>query len=118
MRRPSTARVRVRHAADHEVKKLSSSPGLPGRASAAISQIPGPAQDISDATRRDAGLSDPDLWLRYFELGGMGTPADVVSFLDGAPQSSHDHDVLAHALNERFSELGRDHPVPYADADR
>jgi hypothetical protein len=27
--------------------------------------------------------------------------------------TDHDHDVIAHALNERFSELGGDHPVAY-----
>ena len=26
---------------------------------------------------------------------------------------TRDHDVIAHALNERFSELGMNHPVPY-----
>jgi hypothetical protein len=25
----------------------------------------------------------------------------------------HDHDLIAHALNERFVELGGNHPVPY-----
>lgn len=76
-------------------------------------------KSVSDQTRYDAGLSDPDLYLRYFALGGMGTPAQVRSYLtDDALPSSHDHDVLAQALNERFSELGRNHPVGYARADR
>ena len=26
-----------------------------------------------------------------------------------------DHDRIAHALNERFTELGRNHPVPYSE---
>jgi hypothetical protein len=40
----------------------------------------------------------------------------VEAFLYGALQPTpHDHDVLAHALNERFVELGGNHPVPYAD---
>lgn len=25
----------------------------------------------------------------------------------------HEHDLIAHALNERFVELGGNHPVPY-----
>jgi len=29
--------------------------------------------------------------------------------------SAHDHDLIAHALNERFTELGGDHPVPYVE---
>lgn len=79
----------------------------------------GRAKNVSDQTRYDAGLSDPDLWLRYFALGGMGTPDQVRSYLRlGAVPSEHDHDVLAQALNERFSELGRDHPVQYAEARR
>lgn len=73
------------------------------------------AKTVSDETRRDAGLSESDLWLRYFELGGMSTLIEVGSYLRGDPvPSDHDHDVLAQALNERFSELGRDHPVGYA----
>jgi hypothetical protein len=70
--------------------------------------------DVLDAYRQEAGLSHGELWLRYFELGGMSTGFDVEAFLYGvlAP-SNHDHDVIAQALNERFAELGGDHPVPY-----
>jgi hypothetical protein len=32
--------------------------------------------------------------------------------------TAHDHDVVAHALNERFSELGRNHPVAYSTTAR
>jgi hypothetical protein len=71
-----------------------------------------------DEYRRDALLSHGELWLRYFELGGMSTAFEVEAFLYEALQpSSHDRDVIAHALNERFTELGGDHPVPYADDD-
>ena len=67
-----------------------------------------------DGYRQEAGLSHSELWLRYFELGGMSTGFDVEAFLYGvlAP-SDHDHDLIAQALNERFAELGGDHPVPY-----
>lgn len=79
----------------------------------------GRAKNVSDQTRYDAGLSDPDLWLRYFALGGMGTPEQVRSYLRfRVVPSQHDHDVLAQALNERFSELGRNHPVQYAETCR
>lgn len=75
--------------------------------------------NLSHETRRDAGLSEPDLWLRYFGLGGMRTPVEVECYLRGtAVPSDRDHDTLAHALNERFSELGRNHPVHYAEAGR
>ena len=70
--------------------------------------------DSLDTFRQDAELSRGDLWLRYFELGGMSTAFQVEAFLHGALEpSDHDHDVLAHALNERFVELGGNHPVPY-----
>jgi hypothetical protein len=69
-----------------------------------------------DTFREGAGLTHGELWLRYFELGGMSTAFQVEAFVYGALEPSpHDHDVLAHALNERFTELGEDHPVPYAE---
>lgn len=72
--------------------------------------------DVLDRSRQDAGLSHGELWLRYFELGGMSTALQVEAFLYGALQPSpHDHDVIAHALNERFVELGGNHPVLYAE---
>ncbi len=69
-----------------------------------------------DRSRQAAGLSHGELWMRYFALGGMSTALELEAFLYGALEpSSHDHDVIAHALNERFVELGGNHPVPYAD---
>ncbi len=74
----------------------------------------GATSSVLDGARRDAGLSRADLWLRYFELGGMAMPHEVEAFLVGSViPSAHDHEVLVHALNERFSELGRNHPVPH-----
>ena len=62
----------------------------------------------------DAGLTHGELWLRYFELGGMSTAFQLEAVLYGALEpSSRDHNVIAHALNERFVELGGNHPVPY-----
>lgn len=79
----------------------------------------GQPSDLSHETRLDAGLSEPELWLRYFGLGGMRTAVEVGSYLrGGSVPSDLDHDVLAQALNERFSELGRNHPVPYAGTGR
>jgi hypothetical protein len=70
--------------------------------------------DVLDAYRREAGLSHGELWLRYFELGGMSTGFELETFLYGLVlPETRDHDVIAHALNERFSELGMNHPVPY-----
>lgn len=78
-----------------------------------------PALDVLDAYRQEAGLSHGELWLRYFELGGMRTGFELEAFLFGvlAPSDhDHDHDVIAHALNERFVELGGNHPVAYSSA--
>ena len=73
-----------------------------------------PSSDILDRFRQQADLSRSELWLRYFELGGMSTALQLEAFLYGALRpSAHDHDVIAHALNERFVELGGNHPVPY-----
>lgn len=69
-----------------------------------------------DEYRRDARLTHGELWLRYFELGGMSSAVALEAFLYGALQpTAHDHDVIAHVLNERFAELGGNHPVPYSD---
>jgi hypothetical protein len=75
--------------------------------------------DVLDTYRKAAGLTHGELWLRYFELGGMSTGFELETILYGlVTPAVRDHDVIAHALNERFSELGDDHPVPYlADVD-
>jgi hypothetical protein len=76
--------------------------------------MPEPLPDTLDRFRRDADLSRSELWLRYFELGGMSSALQLEAFLYGALiPTIHDHDVIAHALNERFAEMGGDHPVPY-----
>jgi hypothetical protein len=78
--------------------------------------MPRATGEALDHARQDAGLSHGELFLRYFELGGMASPLQVEAFCYGALNpSSHDHDVVVHAINERFSELGQDHPIPYAD---
>jgi hypothetical protein len=65
--------------------------------------------------RQAAGMSQEDLWMRYFALGGMSQPLELEAIVHNALQTTpHDHDVVVHALNERFSELGRNHPVPYS----
>jgi hypothetical protein len=70
--------------------------------------------NLLEQARRDAGLSHDELC--YFELGGMSTALEVDAYLHGAlVPTIHDHDLLAHALNERFVELGGNHPVPYLE---
>ena len=64
----------------------------------------------------DAGLTIADLWLRYFALGGMSTVLELEAYLCGSLRlPGHDQNVLVHALNERFSELGRRQSLPYTD---
>jgi hypothetical protein len=72
--------------------------------------------DPLEAARRDLRLSVAELWWRYFALGGRATELEMEAMLFNALVSADvDRDVLAVALNERFSELGRDHPMPYSD---
>lgn len=75
------------------------------------------SDQVLDRYRQRAGLSHGDLFLRYFELGGMSTALQLEAILYGALlPSPHDEEVIAHALNERFVELGGNHPVPYPEA--
>jgi hypothetical protein len=73
------------------------------------------AIDELDTFRQEAGLSHGELWLRYFELGGMNTGLELEAVLYGILlPSAHERDVIAHAINERFVELGKNHPVAYS----
>ena len=70
--------------------------------------------DVLEQARRDLGLSVADLWLRYFALGGMSAALEIEAILFGALLADdHNRDIIAVALNERFFELGQDHPVLY-----
>ena len=71
--------------------------------------------DVLQQARLDTGLTVSELWVRYFAVGGMSTALEVEAFLYGAlVATTHDRDLLAVALNERFYELGLDHPIPYS----
>ena len=72
--------------------------------------------EVLEQGRLDVGLSLGELWFRYFELGGMSTALEVEAYLYGALiPTPHDGDVIAAALNERFAELGGDHPILHSD---
>ena len=76
---------------------------------------PATGLEVLNVYRQEAGLSYGELWLRYFELGGISNRRDVEAMLCGMlVPSDYDHDIIALALNERLAELGRDYPVPYA----
>jgi hypothetical protein len=69
--------------------------------------------DHFNQDRLRAHLTHSELWLRYFELGGMSTAIELEAFLFGAlVASDHDNDVIDHALYERFVELDSDVPLP------
>lgn len=65
--------------------------------------------------RRELELSVSELWWRYFALGGITTAMELEAILYHAlVPTTEDYDLVALALNERFSELGGDHPIPYS----
>jgi hypothetical protein len=72
--------------------------------------------DRFDGARRDVDLTQEDLWLRYFALGGAAMPAEFEAFLTGAldPEPG-EHDILVLALNERSMELGSQRRWRYSD---
>ena len=73
---------------------------------------------VLEQARRKVGLSHSDLWFRYFALGGMSSALELEAYLyDALTPTWHDRDMVALALNERFSELGGDHPIRYSDDD-
>lgn len=74
------------------------------------------AVDLLERARQGLDLSVSDLWWRYFAIGGISTELELEAILYKALiPSPVDLDMLAVALNERFSELGGDHPLPYSD---
>ena len=65
-----------------------------------------PHHDFEGA-RRDVGLSQDQLWMRYFGLGGAAMPTEFEAYVAGAlDPAPGEHDILVHALNERSMELG------------
>ena len=72
--------------------------------------------DPLEKARRGLDLSVSDLWWRYFAIGGMSTELEVEAILYKAlVPTEGDRDMLSVALNERFRELGGDHPMRYSD---
>ena len=72
--------------------------------------------DSLDRARGDARLSHGELWMRYFELGGMSTELQLEGFLYGALRpTANDYDGVAHALDERLVEIGGNHTVAYSE---
>jgi hypothetical protein len=64
----------------------------------------------------EADLTVPELWLRYFGLGGTATPEALEDHIEGRFGGVLDdgqHDTVVQARNERFMDLHLDHPLPY-----
>lgn len=75
----------------------------------------GNPKTVLERARQETGLSVEDLWLRYVELGGTRTLLELDAYLQGlATPTTHDHDVAAQALNERYWELGRNPLMRFA----
>jgi hypothetical protein len=63
-----------------------------------------------------SGLSLSQLWFSYFGLGGNATQLQLGRFVSGEDDpGAHEHDLIAHALNERFHDLDLDSPVAYSN---
>jgi hypothetical protein len=54
-----------------------------------------PTPQNFDGARRDVGLSQGQLWMRYFALGGAAMPTEFEAFVVGAlDPSPGEHDIL------------------------
>ena len=68
---------------------------------------------LTEACRRGQ-LDVAQLWFRFIALGGDADPLEMEAYLLGLmPLDDLQHDILAHALNERLAELGLPRDVPY-----
>ncbi|BBY26837.1 hypothetical protein [Mycolicibacterium sediminis] len=62
-----------------------------------------------------ADITADQLWLRYFSLGGDADRFALDAYLNGAIALPPDqHDMLAHAINERLDEIAPPR-APYSD---
>lgn len=71
--------------------------------------------DIGEARQR-LGVSTQEVWIGYFAVGGNGSLDDVERWLSNAGNVPlREHNLLAQALNDRFTARGLDHPVAYRE---
>jgi hypothetical protein len=78
--------------------------------------VSGDAGDWSSALAA-AGWSRRELWLACFALGAEASEVELDGFLRGVVvPSASEHNVIAHALNERLHDLGYDRPVRYPNS--
>lgn len=63
-----------------------------------------------------SGITLTELWLRYLAVGGTASPGQVAAYARGQSRpDSHEHNMIAQAINEHFMDQGEDHPVSYQD---
>jgi hypothetical protein len=75
-----------------------------------------PIADILRDARAQAGVSERELWIGYYSLGGMADPQTLNAYLDGTLIPSRpEYDTIAQTLNDVFIGRGENHPVPYAE---
>jgi hypothetical protein len=62
-----------------------------------------------------SGMTDEQLWFSYVGVGGTLGQRSLVAALNGElVMSAHEHNVVAQALNDHFTERGQNHPVAYS----
>jgi hypothetical protein len=72
--------------------------------------------EILEAARQVAGITNRDLWIRYYAIGGRARPEVLDGYLDSSVVADPaEYDVVAQALNDLFTDRGGNHPVPYAE---
>jgi hypothetical protein len=76
---------------------------------------PNAAFSLADGWDR-SGLTLAEWWLRYLAVGGTASPDRLAAYASGELRpDSHQHNMIAQAINEHFTDLGEDHPVSYQD---
>ena len=76
---------------------------------------PTPGEELA-RDRRASDITQEDLWMRYFALGGMRRPLELDAIVHNAlGTSAHDRDLVVLALNEHSRETGGDGSLPYSD---
>ena len=69
-----------------------------------------------EAARQVLGWTVFHAWMGYFAVGGNASLGDVERWISTtAAVPLREHNLLAQALNDGFTDRGLDHPVRYRD---